>query len=69
MAGIKDILDWAHEHGEPRVIDRIRLMVFPSLIRERIVLSRIDASTTCSPALLNELRAAASEAVGKPCPL
>lgn len=68
MGKAKDIIDWAVEHGEPRIIDRLRLRVFPSLMRERLVLTQVNASTRCSEALLAELRAAASDLVGRPCP-
>lgn len=68
VAKLKDILTWTAENGDPRVIDRLRLRIFPSLMRERLVLSQVDDSTRCSPALIEELRAACSELVGKPCP-
>lgn len=68
MSKAKDIIDWTVANGEPRVIDRLRLRVFPSLMRERLVLTQVTAATRCSDALLAELRTAASELVGKPCP-
>lgn len=69
MASVYDVLVWAKSNGEHNVTDRIRLKVLPLSVQEKIMFNAINNSTQCSPAYLAAVKKAASEAVGKPCPL
>jgi hypothetical protein len=63
------VLQWAKTNGEVRAVERIRLKVLNGSIREGIVLARVSPNTTCSPEYLDLVRTAASEVVGKRCPV
>ena len=64
-----EILQWARENGDITAVDRIRIYVLPQIVTEGFVFSEVGPSTTCSPVLLDAVRSAASEVVGKPCPI
>lgn len=69
MAGsLYDIIEWAKQNGEVKVVDRIRVKVLPVTMQEKIVIAEVTPSTACSPACLDAVRQAAINIVGKPCP-
>lgn len=63
------IVEWARREGDIAAISRMRVILLPLTVRERIVLDRVALETTCSPTYLSAARRAASDAVGKECPL
>jgi hypothetical protein len=69
MAGsLYDILEWAKSNGEVKVIDRIRVMVLPITMKEKIMLTNVTKTTACSNECLDAVRKAATQVVGKACP-
>ncbi len=63
------ILEWARVNGDVSTVSRIRMMVLPLTVKERIILDRVDATTVCSRAYLDAVRVAVKTVVGKECPL
>jgi hypothetical protein len=63
------VIDWAKTNGEVKVLDRIKLKTLSKLVQERVTLDQVTPATTCSPELVAAVRAAASDVVGKPCPV
>ncbi len=68
-ASLYDVLNWAKTNGEVKVVERIRLRVIGWTMREGISLANVHPDTKCSGECLDAVRRAASEVVGKPCPL
>lgn len=69
VTGLHRILEWARKEGDVAAMSRLRVILLPLTVRERIVLERVGPSTTCSSEYLAAARRAASQAVGKECPL
>ena len=69
MGSIFGVLEWAKREGEVKAIARIRMRVLGDSVKEGVRLGDVKPDTRCSPQLLNKIRVAASEIVGKPCPV
>lgn len=68
MAKLHDVVTWVQAQGDMNALNRLRLRVLASTIKEGISLSDVTPSTTCSDDCLRRVRDAASDIVGKPCP-
>jgi len=68
MSTLFDVLEWAKQNGEVKIIDRIRVQVLPVTMKEGIALNDVTKDTACSAECLDAVRKAASEIVGQPCP-
>lgn len=64
-----DVLQWAQKQGEVKAVDRIRVMVLPVTLKEKIQLANVKPTTICSSECLAAVRQAAALVVGKPCPV
>ncbi len=64
-----DILEWVKSNGEVKAMDRLRVKVLPVTMKEGLVLTDVTYDTTCSPETLRVIRDAATEIVGKECPI
>jgi hypothetical protein len=63
------VLEWAKDNGDVTTMSRVRVMVLPMTVKERIVLDRVGPATTCSTEYLEAVRRAVNNVVGKECPL
>ena len=63
-----EILAWARQNGEPKVVERIRVFVLPITMEEKIRIAEVTPDTTCSDRCLDAIRQAAARVIGKPCP-
>lgn len=63
------ILEWAKENGEVKIVDRIRIKVLPITIRENIYLNAIQPDTECSEECIEAVRDAVVAVIGKSCPI
>jgi len=68
MKNIKIIFDWAKEHGDAKVIDRILVSLLPELLKNNIKLTSetIELSKTIevSDELYESIKAKSEELVG-----
>lgn len=63
------MLEWARRNGDVTTLKRIRVIVLPLTVRERIILDKVTPETAVSREYLSAVRAAISETVGRECPL
>ncbi|MCB9656753.1 MAG: hypothetical protein H6726_03810 [Sandaracinaceae bacterium] len=63
------MLEWARHHGDVTTLKRVRLMVLPLTVRERIILDKVTAETQVSTEYLDAVRDAITAVVGQECPL
>lgn len=63
------VLEWAKENGDVSTVSRVRVMVLPLSVKERIVLDRVGPATACSHEYLDAVRRAVRNVVGRECPL
>lgn len=68
MASLHDVVRWADQNGDERVLERIRIFSLSHLLKEGIRLEQVTPSTTCSPECLAAVVKAAEAVVGKPSP-
>lgn len=54
------MLEWARRHGDVTTLKRVRLLVLPLTVRERIILDKVTAETQVSPEYLDAVRDAIS---------
>ena len=62
------LLQWAKENGEVKILHRIRLKAMLITLEEGINLSEIEPDTTCSKDCLFAINNIITELVGKPYP-
>ena len=61
------IFRWTEDEGEGKAVDRLKVMLLPQLVAERVWPNRITDETTCSEDLVRSAREAAARVVGRPC--
>ncbi len=64
-----ELLEWARENGEVRILHRIRIKAMLHTLEEGINLSQVEPDTTCSIPCLEAINDIVTELVGRPCPL
>lgn len=67
-AGLYEVLEWARKEGDVRAVDRIAIKVLADAIQEGVFFKRVTPDTQCSSSLLQKVRHAASDVVGRTCP-
>lgn len=65
---LQDIVAWTERHGDERALARLKMCALGHLLREKIDLTALTPTTTCSPECLRALREGAELIVGRPCP-
>jgi hypothetical protein len=68
MTTLHEIVEWVRSSGEVHAVNRLRLKVLGTTIKEGIALNDVTPTTTCSDACLSKVRDAATAVVGSPCP-
>ena len=68
MSHLFDIVQWAKENGDERVLARMRVFSLPVLMKEKIHLESIESGRTCSQETLDKIREAAEKVTKKKCP-
>ncbi len=68
MNTLHEIVEWVKRDGEAHAINRLRLKVLATTIREGLALSEVTPETQCSRDCLIAVRKAAAEIVGRPAP-
>lgn len=63
------MLEWARRNGDVTTLKRIRVIVLPLTVRERIILDKVTPDTVVSPEYLSVVRTAITQTVGRECPL
>jgi len=63
------MLEWARRNGDVTTLKRIRVIVLPLTVRERIILDKVTPDTVVSPEYLSAVRTAITQTVGRECPL
>ena len=63
------MLEWARRNGDVTTLKRIRVIVLPLTVRERIILDKVTPETAVSREYLSTVRAAIRETVGRECPV
>ena len=64
-----NVIQWVKDNGKAHSVNRMRLKVLASTVKEGISLDKITPNTDCSDACLDAVRKAAATVVGKPCPV
>jgi len=59
------IIKWVEEHGPPKSVQRMNLALGLHCVKERVVFSKVDATTEVSAALIEAAEKAAAKIVGK----
>lgn len=62
------VVTWVRSEGDLNALNRLRLRVLASTIKEGISLDQVSPATNCSDECLARVREAASAIVGQPCP-
>lgn len=63
------VLEWARANGDVTTVSRVRVMLLPMTVKERIVLDRVGPTTSCSTQYLDAVLRAVNDVVGRECPL
>ncbi len=63
------MLEWARRNGDVTTLKRIRVIVLPLTVRERIILDKVTPDTVVSKEYLSAVRTAITQTVGRECPL
>jgi hypothetical protein len=63
------ILEWARAKGEPKAVDRMRVIVLPALMREGVRFNNLTHLSELSIGAVDAVKAAAAKVVGTPCPI
>ncbi len=64
-----EILEWVRANGDPTALLRIRIKLLPLSVKEGIIFDKVEPTTRCSDLYMKATRSAATEVVGRECPL
>lgn len=69
MSKLNDLVTWAKENGDERVLARMKVFALGALLTEKIVLEDVDGSTACSDECFNKVKEAAEKVTKMTCPV
>lgn len=68
-ADLRRVVAWVREQGRDEAVQQVRMRVLPATVQEGVRWDAMDDGRPVSREYLSVVRTAASEVVGRPCPV
>jgi hypothetical protein len=68
VSKLNDLITWAKENGDEKVLDRMKVFSLQVLMTEGITLESVDGSTECSDECFSKIKEAAEKVTKQSCP-